>query len=97
MNIIKDAECDTRKQYQKALANVNRNLKRLGKTAKLKTPLTMYVARHSWASTARRMNIPIAVISEGLGHDNEVTTSIYLSTVGSEAIDNANKKIIKLL
>ncbi|EOA58495.1 hypothetical protein HMPREF1214_02067 [Bacteroides sp. HPS0048] len=57
----------------------------------------MYVARHSWASTARRMNIPIAVISEGLGHDNEVTTSIYLSTVGSEAIDNANKKIIKLL
>ena len=56
----------------------------------------MYVARHSWASTARRMNIPIAVISEGLGHDNEVTTSIYLSTVGSEAIDNANKKIIKL-
>src|SRR5574344_385350 len=95
INIIKDLEDDKRKQYQKALANVNSNLKRLGKSADIKIPLTMYVARHTWASTARRMNIPISVISEGLGHDNEVTTSIYLSTVGSEAIDNANKKIIK--
>ena len=89
LNIIKDAECDTRKQYQKALANVNRNLKRLGKTENLKTPLTMYVARHSWESASGRMDIPIAVISEGLGHDNEVTTSIDLSIVGSEAIGGA--------
>lgn len=97
INIIKEEDGDQRKQYQKALANVNRNLKRLGKAANIKIPLTMYVARHTWASTARHMNIPISVISEGLGHDNEVTTSIYLSTVGSEAIDNANKKIIKLI
>ena len=97
LSILKLNDEDLRKQYQKALSNINRNLKNIGKDIGLKAPLTMYVSRHSWASIARWMNIPLSIISEGLGHDNEVTTSIYLSTVGTEAIDNANKKIIDLL
>ena len=44
----------------------------------LTLPLTMYVARHSWASIARDEGIPISVISEGMGHDSESTTQIYL-------------------
>ncbi len=95
--ILQSNKGELRKQYQRKLANINRNLKAIGKFIGLKAPLTMYVARHSWVSIARDMNIPLSVISEGLGHDNEVTTSIYLSTVGTEAIDNANKRIIDLV
>ena len=95
--ILKPDESDLRKQYQKKLANVNRNLKIIGKAIGLKTPLTMYSARHTWSSVARDMNIPLSVISEGLGHDNQLTTTIYLSNISSEAIDKANKKIIKAL
>lgn len=97
LSILSEKGEDPRKQYQRALSNINHNLKNLGKQIGLKAPLTMYVSRHTWASVARKMDIPLSVISEGLGHDNEVTTLIYLSTVGTEAVDNANKKIIKLL
>ena len=48
---------------------------------KLQRPLTMYVARHSWASAAKAKNIPLSVISEGMGHDSEATTQIYLTSL----------------
>ncbi len=57
-------------------------------------PLTMYVARHSWASIARSKNVPISVISEGMGHNSERTTQIYLASIDRSQIDNANVSII---
>ena len=57
----------------------------------------MYVARHSWASIARDEGIPISVISEGMGHDSESTTQIYLASLATQVIDKANKKILRLL
>ena len=57
----------------------------------------MYVARHSWATTARNEGIPISIISEGMGHDSEKTTQIYLASLNNQVIDSANRQIIKLL
>ena len=57
----------------------------------------MYVARHSWATIARNEGVPLAIISEGMGHDNEKTTQIYLAMLENTAIDKANRKILKLL
>lgn len=54
----------------------------------------MYVARHSWASIAKSQNIPIRVISEGMGHDSESTTRIYLASLDNSIIDKANRMII---
>ncbi|MEG1581104.1 MAG: hypothetical protein RR386_07575 [Bacteroidaceae bacterium] len=45
----------------------------------------------------QRYEYSVSVISKGLGHDNQLTTTIYLSNINSEAIDKANKKIIKAL
>lgn len=95
---ILDDECtDTRKRYQTKAQYINRNLKEVGKLAGLSIPLTLYVARHCWASVARSKNIPLAVISEGMGHDSEKTTQIYLAELDSYAVDRANKLIIKSL
>lgn len=88
---------DERRQYINSLHLVNYRLKLLSEEIGLNRPLTMYVARHSWASAARSKNIPISVISEGMGHDNEATTQIYLASLETSVVDNANKKIIGLL
>lgn len=59
--------------------------------------LTMYVSRHSWASIAKSQNIPLSVISEGMGHDSENTTQIYLASLDNSMIDKANELILRKL
>lgn len=81
--------------YGQALQRINRSLKRIGIMIRLSVPLTTYVARHSWASIARNMDVPLSVISEGLGHDSDKTTQIYLASLDTSMIDKANRKIIK--
>ena len=97
LSIIDNPQKDYRRQYQNALIRINRNLKKLGEEIGLEIPLTMYVARHSWATTARREGIPLAIISEGMGHDNEKTTLIYLASLENSVVDKANRKILKLI
>lgn len=63
----------------------------------LPIPLTIYVGRHSWASVARSSNVPISVISDGMGHDSENTTLIYLASLDTSVVNKANKKILDLL
>lgn len=75
--------------------NINHALKKIGEMADLKMPLTTYVARHTWASEARDMNIPIAVINEGMGHNSIKTTQVYLNSIDISRINEANKRIIK--
>ena len=58
---------------------------------------SMYRARHSWASIARAKGVSLSVISEGMGHDNEKTTEIYLASLETSEADKANGYIISLL
>ena len=87
----------SRKRYLSVMCRVNRHLKQLGKELGVHQPLTMYCARHSWASIAHERGIPLSVISEGMGHDSEKTTQIYLASLKTEVIDKANRKILNLL
>lgn len=84
-----------RSQYKSTMFRVNKYLKEIARQCGITTPLTMYVSRHSWASIAKSMNIPISVISEGMGHDSEETTRIYLASLDSSVIDKANFIILK--
>lgn len=80
--------------YRKVEHNTNYNLKKIGEMIGLKIPLTTYVARHTWASVALHMNIPIATISQGMGHNSYKTTQIYLQSIDVATINEANKRII---
>jgi len=93
--IIKKPGDNPRKQYRNAILSVNKNLKSLSKMMGLSTVLTTYVARHSWASIAKSKNIPLSVISEGMGHDSEMTTQIYLASLDTTIVDKANSLILK--
>ncbi len=86
-----------RQQYRNALRLVNNKLKEISAMTGLQPNLTMYVSRHSWASIAKSKNVPISVISEGMGHDSEATTQIYLASLDSSLVDKANGMILRNL
>lgn len=92
--IIRGETPSDRTCYEQTLQRVNRSLKRIGTMIGLVVPLSTYVARHSWASIARNMDVPLSVISEGLGHDSDKTTQIYLASLDTSMINQANRKII---
>lgn len=85
------------RQYRNSMLIINRRLKKIAAKAGLHIPLTLYVARHSWASIAKAQNVPISIISGAMGHDSESTTQIYLASIKTNMIDEANHKILKEL
>lgn len=84
-------------QYENAYFKLNRNIQKVGKLIGLETKLTLYVARHAWASIALSNNVAISTISKAMGHDSEKTTLIYLRSLDTTAVDKANSDIIRLM
>ena len=80
--------------YHNAEARITYHLKKIGEKLDIKGKLTLYVARHSWATAARDKNIPISIISRALGHNSETTTEIYLNTIKNSEVDDANARIL---
>ena len=93
--VLKYSFKDTHKHYRNVMSGINRNLKEIARLADISVPLSMYCARHSWASAAKGKNIPISVISEGMGHDSEATTQIYLASLDNSVVDKANAQILR--
>ncbi len=95
--IITMRGCNERTSYQTKCRMANRELKRVSALAGVDASLSMYCARHSWASIAKAKGIPLSIISEGMGHDSEQTTQIYLASLETSQIDKANRLIINAL
>ena len=95
--IIRNSGINERCAYRNVGYLINRNLKKVAEMTDIQIPLTMYVARHSWASAAKAKGIPLSVISEGMGHDSETTTQIYLASLDTSVVDKANSLILKSL
>ena len=79
------------KEYQSALRRFNNQLKSLSRELRIKSPVTSYTIRHSWATSAKYQGIPIEMISESLGHKSIKTTQTYLKGFGLEKRTEANK------
>jgi integrase len=95
--IVNSTKDNERTQYRSRQRAINNNLKKIAKNLGLDCNLTMYVARHSWASAALEMEIPIEIISDGMGHTSEKTTRIYLKSMDNRRIDFANERIISAI
>lgn len=95
--IIKSTSSKERSTYRNMGYKINYNLKTVARLAGVDIRLTMYCARHSWASAAKTKGIPISVISKGMGHNSEVTTQIYLASLDNSVVDRANAKLIRML
>ncbi len=95
--IITDETDDMERQYENAYFRVNRNIQKVGIMLGLGIKLTLYVARHAWASIAHTNHVALTTISKAMGHDSEKTTVIYLQSLDTAAVDRANSDIIRLL
>lgn len=80
------------REYDSALRLQNKRLKRIGQ--EVGCDLSTYVARHSWASIAKKKGISEEIISECMGHTSLKTTQIYLATLDYSRIDRANQIVV---
>ncbi|MCX6285548.1 MAG: site-specific integrase [Bacteroidetes bacterium] len=92
--VISDKHIPIAKQVTDYRNAVNHALKRWARQLGIDSSLSFYTARHSWANIGKELNLPIAVISEGLGHSDIRTTQIYLDSFNAEIIDDASQQII---
>lgn len=88
---------ENHRQYILALRRYNHQLATLSQMMGAGVSLSTYVARHSWATTVYHHNMPVAYISERMGHTSELTTRTYLKSFERSKIDDANKRIINAI
>jgi integrase len=81
-------------RLHKVLGQTNKDLKLIGEQLGIKTPLTTYVARHSYATVLKRSGVSTSIISEAMGHDSERTTQIYLDNFENDVLDEASMALL---
>ena len=82
------------KDYQDALRLFNRDLARAMEFLLPGVRVSSYTARHTWATLAYHMGLPLGVISQSLGHASIRVTETYLKPFENERLDKANKQLI---
>jgi len=92
--ILREEKEEQYKDIRNSLKLYNKRLRNIGKMAEVDEHLTSYVSRHSWASIANFSNVPIGIISQGLGHDDIKTTQTYLADFKNSEIDTANTNLL---
>lgn len=94
---------DRYKNYADFGRRLNSNLKEIGNTTigkqgkmihqPLQPELSIYWARHTWATVAAELDIPKETIAAALGHGGNTVTDIYIR-FDDKKIDAANRKVI---
>ncbi len=89
--VLFDPDKDPTLQYESGLRLQNQRLKKIAARCRIDKRFSSHCARHSWATIAKNANLPLAVISEGLGHSNQKTTEIYLASLERSILDDASR------
>jgi integrase/recombinase XerD len=78
------------------IKTTNKYLSRLAELCNIDAEITSYVARHSWATTAKRLGYSNEMIAEAMGHEygNKIT-NIYLDNFDQTLIDEMNAEVIE--
>ncbi|MDF4203827.1 site-specific integrase [Maribacter sp. SA7] len=82
------------KKYRSDRRLVNKHLKIIAQDAGLDCKLTTYYLRHSWATIAKFLGLPVSLISDALGHQSVATTEGYLKSFVDDKLDEANELVI---
>jgi integrase/recombinase XerD len=93
--IRRETIADQYKDIQWARKRFNKKLKKLADKCDIEENLTSYVSRHSFATRAKNLGIPIASISDMLGHENIKTTEVYLDSLPSDILDEMHEKVLQ--
>lgn len=84
-------------------SHINKALKKIGRTEigkqgkrtynPLQPDISVYWARHSWATIAASLDIPKETIAHALGHGSETVTDVYID-FDLRKVDEANRRVI---
>ncbi|GAB3882673.1 tyrosine-type recombinase/integrase [Spirosoma agri] len=66
------------------LKQTNKYMERVGKALGIQEEVNTYAARHSFATIPLRSEVPVAFISQSLGHTSLKTTEDYLCSFEDE-------------
>ena len=83
------------KDIEWARHRYNKKLTKLAEACGIDENLTSYVSRHSFATRAKNLGIPVATISDMLGHESTRTTEIYMASLPDDVMDDAHALIIR--
>ncbi len=94
LNVVKSENpTQSYNQIVWARKRFNDNLKKLAELAEIQENITSYAARHSFASGANEMGIPLTAISQMLGHKRISTTQAYLANLRKSKMDEYQDEI----
>lgn len=93
--IHRETEQEQYVEVQDARKRFNKKLKKIAELCGIEENLTSYVSRHSFATRAKLIGIPIATISDMLGHSSTSTTEVYLDSLPSDILDDFHRKVIE--
>ena len=82
------------KDISQAIKSSNIVMFKISKELKLDKRPTCNFARHTYSTVLKRANVPIAAISEALGHFSVKTTEIYLDSFESETRAEISKNLM---
>ncbi|AWV97669.1 tyrosine-type recombinase/integrase [Arcticibacterium luteifluviistationis] len=82
LNLLKPemTEVNIIKTIQQIILITNKWMKKIATKLGISSPVTTYVARHSFATILLQSEAPIAFISKALGHSSLATTETYLGS-----------------
>lgn len=86
--IKRESGIDRDKDVLWARKRYNKRLKEIATLCKIEETLTSYVSRHSAATQALFLGIPVAAISKLLGHSSLTVTQTYLKSLPDNVIDS---------
>jgi site-specific recombinase XerD len=92
--IYRESPKDIYRDVEWARNRYNKKLKLIATLCGITENMTSYVGRHSFANQAKNLGIPVANISDMLGHDDIKTTQIYLDTLPSVQLDDYQEQVI---
>ena len=86
-----------KKRIKQWIKTTNKYLKQVSEQEKIEKNITTYTARHSFATTAKRLGYSNELIAEALGHQygNKVTNT-YLDSFDKDIVDEMHNKVITL-
>jgi len=92
---IPEDSLKAKRVIQQCIKTTNKYLKRLSEEAEINGLVTTYVARHTFATTAKRLGYSNELIAEALGHEygNKIT-NIYLDIFDKEVVDLMHYNVI---
>jgi integrase/recombinase XerD len=82
------------KNYKSVITHYNKALKELKALSAIKSNLTSYVARHTWATIAYNISMDLNTISRGMGHTSIKTTMIYVERKDDKQLFMLNKLLV---